>query len=296
MKKDVINNRETKVTKKSLFFPVRKMKTVDTFLNADMEMNSSRIATAIVATKEDGKDKLVNFVSNSYSLVPIKDILTPFEKVLKAEGVKYKATYRHWDYSRFYVDYVIEGKGAKIGKKKNDELQQRISIRHSYDGWMKFSITHGVYREICSNGMMGWATESEFSGKHTASLTAEKIEAMTLSMVENLDETFKNVIEPFIVLADRAVPKWADRLEEVLNAVSGTPKKMVDDIQQTIMKEAKELKVPVSDWLIFNGINFQLNHNKDLNNRAEDREKVDANVLNWMMKNEPTTKKTKVVA
>jgi len=291
--KNVVNNRENKVARAKMFFPVQKVSGGSLFADSKLESTSSRLHSAVVAKTAEGHDKLINFCSASYSLVPIKDIVTPFEKVLKAEGVKYTATYRHWDYSRFYIDYVLE---SNVKIQKNDSVQQRISIRHSYDGCMKFSITHGVYRQICSNGMMGWATEAQTVQKHTSGLTAEAIEMMTMDIVKNLDETLKTVIKPFEVLADRAVPKWADRLEEVLNAVNGTPKKFVDDIQAVIMQEAKTLKVPVTDWLIFNGINFQLNHNKDLNNRAEDREKVDGNVLNWMVNNKPTTKKTKVVA
>lgn len=274
-----------------MFFPVEKVAGTSVLGDAKMEMTSSRLASVVVATTNEGNPKLINFCSASYSLVPIKDILTPFEKVLKEQGVKFKATYRHWDYSRFYVDYVLEGKGHSIGGKK-DVVEQRLSIRHSYDGCMKFSITHGVWRQVCSNGMMGWANDTLVSQKHTSSLTAEAIEEMALDIVDNLEETFKNVIKPFEVLADRKVSKWADRLEEVLNAVQGTPKKMVEEIQQTIMKEAKELKAPVTDWLIFNGINFQLNHNKDLNNRAEDRERVDGKVLEWMLNNEAKAKKT----
>ena len=247
-----------------------------------MTVAQSHLNKMIVTTDSDGTERIVNFCSEWYSLVPIADILIPLEKVLKSEGVKYKATYKHHNHCRFYVDYVIEGIEKKI--QKADSLNQRISIRHSYDGQMTFSINHGIYRQICSNGMMGWSSDFAFSRKHSSGLTAETIEEMTFEMVASMKDSFEEAVEVFEVLAERKVEKWADRLLEVLNAVSGTPKRFAEEIEQVIMKESAELKVPVTDWLIFNGINYQLNHNQEIKKTIEHREKVDAKVLDYMLK------------
>ena len=50
-------------------------------------------------------------------------------------------------------------------------------------------------------------------------------------------------------------------------------------------EEAKLLKSPVTDWLIYNAFNYQLNHNEKIGFFEEYKEVVDQKILEFMLEN-----------
>lgn len=58
---------------------------------------------------------------------------------------------------------------AFVNKAGNfDETRNRLTFATSYDGSKSNTIALYTYRQICSNGMMGWGMESVLKGKNTA--------------------------------------------------------------------------------------------------------------------------------
>src|SRR5690606_34951240 len=69
-----------------------------------------------------------------------------------------------------------------------DETQNKLTFSTSFDGSKSNTISLYTWRQICSNGMMGWGMESVLKGKNTVGGKA-KILAYCDEVVKIIDET-----------------------------------------------------------------------------------------------------------
>lgn len=67
------------------------------------------------------------------------------------------------------IEFSIKLKPLEFINKagKYDETQNKLTFSTSYDGSKSSTISLYTYRQICSNGMMGWGMESALKGKNT---------------------------------------------------------------------------------------------------------------------------------
>ena len=59
--------------------------------------------------------------------------------------------------SKWRREYILDDDKytVNIGKKK-DQVKTKITVHNGYDGKTSVGVTFSAWREICSNGMMGW--------------------------------------------------------------------------------------------------------------------------------------------
>lgn len=206
------------------------------------------------------KSTLLNVCSDIYELVENDKIFPAIEEILRTAGIEFDVTYKMIDFSRFYADYTIKTGGVSVGNRK-DKIFPVIRVTHSYNGLLKYKITFGWFRLICSNGLIVPVEGKEeqnitIVGKHTKQILQslntllEKIKTFT----KNTDK-YK---ERFEVMADRSVKNWSDRIIEVM-AASGVGKRGFSQITERINFESGELyNGQVSDWLIYNAFNYHI--------------------------------------
>lgn len=271
------------ITAKEFFSPVRKIETQEILGdNYSVLPNNSH---AIVVNTNSG-DKIVNFCSKVYGLVENEKIFPEIESRL-SENYTFKKTYRHRDYSKFYADYLLEGRDTIIGHAKfDDKIQPLIRIMHSYNGTMKYSAVMGFRREICSNGLWGHVFETQIDLRHSEG-NLSKIFEGTIKGVDAFIEKSQEFKLIYEVLAERNIVNLEQRVDEVLNAVKLFPKRQKEEVIHRVKIEQSNNGLPLTDWLIYNAFNFQLNHNDVIKQHEDVKMLTDQQVFNFMYKNEP---------
>lgn len=265
--------------REELFFPVEMVDTegiLGHFPNG-MAIVAPKHQKAIVATV-DGQPKIVNFPSAGYGLIPMIDILVPFEEELIKE-FQFEATYLVREDSKFAVTYILEGRNLLIGKTKfNDELKPQIKLFHSYDSSTIFHLMFGYWRKVCTNGLMGWMNESNLAISHTSE-EVKMLIPLCMDAIRNFAEKSKDFSQVYEDLTDRMIVKWEDRVVEVMEATNQM-KSYKNDIIERINFEHSSNKITITDWLIYNAFNYQINHKSEA--QELDKIKKDQIIFNYI--------------
>lgn len=263
-----------------LLYPVSKVPLSE--ILPDYNFNRQQ-AYAIVVDTPKGK-KVVNTCSSQYHLVPNKQIIEPLLETLEGYNIDFLVTNR-MD-SRFSLDVLLHDIKMDVGKK--DPIVPKLRMYNSYDGRLKYQFHMGFFRMICSNGMVvpveGFEDKNVFlKMRHTPSLGSYVEKNAIIDMIESFKEHSKEFTAPLIELSKSKVGNIEERVKEVINNTK-FPTRKIEDVMDRIQVEMGELKSPVAtDWLIYNGFNYQLNHNSEIKTEAAKKEKIDQQVLSYLL-------------
>jgi len=231
-------------------------------INEELGINSISSTEFGIFANINGEKKstLLNVCSDIYELVENDKIFPAIEEILRTAKVEFDVTYKMIDFSRFYADYTMKTGGVSVGNRK-DKIFPVIRVTHSYNGLLKYKITFGWFRLICSNGLVVPVEGKEeqnisIVGKHTKQILQSL--GTLLEKIKIFSENEKKFSEKFEVLADRSVKKWEDRIIEVM-AASGVGKRGFTQIAERINMESETLyDGKVNDWLLYNGFNYHI--------------------------------------
>lgn len=260
----------------SLFFPVEKTR-LGAICGATANDSISSIANAIIVQTPNG-GKIVNTCSDTYALKTIEEILLPIEEVLDKE-FDYSAVYRHHDHARFYVDYIIH-KALSVGD-ETDIILPKIRVQHSYSGDVRYEVLTGFYRQICSNGLSVLidGSKQSWKSKHTTNKLDLK---HSMNHLLNFVESASDYKQCFEVISEKVVLDVEERLGQVI-AYTGFPKGLLEQVSDRIAQETNLGLMP-SDWLVYNGFNYVLNHNHtSFNILEQNRNKLDHEILGFLL-------------
>lgn len=263
-----------------IFFPVRKVP-VDEIMPG--YQHPSGINHAIVVNIPEGVERVVQYCSELYTLIPNVDILVPFEREL-SKYYKIEKNIRMYHWSRFYIDFIIKEKGIKVGSKE-DLIFPRVTLINSYDGSVKYNFMAGFFRLICSNGLMiSEGDVKQIKSMHTPKIGAETSFEAVLEMVSGFMSVLEDTSEVYQELQDQSVKDWMERIEEVLENTK-FPRTLHEDIQARMSLELDAHKgLEPTDWLVYNAFNYQLNHHEDLKAKQSKKDAMDQEVLEYLLK------------
>lgn len=272
---------ERRSQRDALFFPVYSKKLDEIYDMADKRRHAlstlPNVENLIIVEPKDGEKKIVNVCSNTYNLKPLSEILLPIEEILD-KHFDYSASYRHNEHCRFFVDYVVHKPDTM--QDSTDIILPKIRIQHSYSGDVRYEIKYGFWRQICSNGLTVMVDGATVRAKHTTNKL--KLGTNVEGLLEFVDKAsdFKRQYE---VLGDRAVLDFGERVLEVISATN-FPKGLKDMVLDRITYENGFLGLPATDWLVYNGFNYILNHNhSELMMQEWNRQTLDKNILNYLL-------------
>ncbi len=219
-----------------------------------------------------------NACSKNYELIPMSTLMELFEAAL-SEVFEYKAIYRHQNYCKFFVDYIIQSPvtvGLEVG-----DIMPRIRLQHSYTGEIKFSASVEFWRLSCKNGLSAFAgKESLIKLKHTGwnvDMALRNLGPLLQKVVAQSPKLAKR----FEDLAMQKVSNVSARILDVCNATN-YPVRMVD---AALLRAGQELTqgVDKSDWLVYNALNYQINHNHSVKMQEQLRRELDYKVLTYLL-------------
>lgn len=264
-----------------LYFPVEKVALSQ--ITKGVFETPSGMTHAIVATKPDGQKRLLTYCSNKYTLLKNEDIFIPLlNEVQKNFNIKVKA--RMDNYSKFFVDIILQGTKLGFGPKKNDDIVPKIRIYNSYDKSLIYRHRGGMHRLVCTNGLTLPIEElSQQRSLHTPSLNKVMRDAKSLmETLEILQNNYEELCDTYFEIYDQSVGDIELRVEEVVENTK-FPIHFTGEVIERIMQERNTLGLKnFNDWLVYNGFNYSLNHNEDMPLTQDKREKLDETILDYL--------------
>jgi len=121
---------------------------------------------------------------------------------------------------------------------KEDERDNFLEFRTGFGGSDKTSVGTYEYRQICTNGMMGWDFTKAFASKHT-----QRMNAKALHYIGEINKVVKSI-------------EQVDELYESLDKTKVTSK-LVDAFARTMVGadlDAKRDEVPTQTWKRLEGL------------------------------------------
>jgi len=101
---------------------------------------------------------LMGVVSPRYKVVTNNSVVNVFDEFFSTLKIQKVVDRVSGNGAKWIRDYIIEDENyvVTIGKKNDDVLKTKVSVSNGYDGKTSVSLDFSAYRQICSNGMMGW--------------------------------------------------------------------------------------------------------------------------------------------
>ena len=175
---------------------------------------------------------------------------------------------------------------------KDDNIVPKLRINNSYDGRVKYAFNLGFYRLICSNGMVipleGFEDKNiDIKMRHTPALGEYLDTDEIFDMVQTFKSGMKTFAGPYKELQKRKVTSINDRVMEVIENTK-FPTRRAEDVIDSITSEMQKLHIGaagLNDWLVYNGLNYQLNHSTDIQMDSHKKEALDQQVLTYLLEN-----------
>lgn len=262
-----------------LFMPVKKVPVKDLLPGYHASKGKDH---AIVVTTKQGP-KITNLCSEDYGLIPNRELILPLLEMLDNTGLDYETEVNNTNDQRFFVQLIFPKKGINFGYgKKTDLVLPKITWRNSYDLSLKYGLMAGIWRKVCSNGMMAPDQDSFKSLKklHTVNFSEISL-SETLELIMSFLQDSSMIMQPFEILRERIIAM--DELEEFVDDIieyTKFPKRQKEMVLQRILEEKAINNAPNLDgWLIYNGFNFQLNWNDEINMAPHKIQKLDMELV-----------------
>ena len=225
------------------------------------------------------KGRIVNFCSEDYTLVPNKDIMNRVEEGLNG-AFDIDAKYIHKGYAKFYMDYTIKNNTRKV--QKGDIVGVKVRIQNSYDGRLRFGYSHGLSRLVCTNGMTSLEQGKNVTTMHTPQIINKDMIATLIDETEARLKSLPELLKPYEKLIQTKFPMSEAEIIKRMETIAedtNYPKRQIPDAATIALAEAKQLRVEMTDWLIYQGMNNILNHSTDFAMEWHKREQVDAEIV-----------------
>ena len=256
-----------------LLFKVEKVET-KSILGVDYKP-ASGISHAIV-----GKGKILHFCSKDYGLVPNRGIYDSFVNYFEKHKMKFEASGTAFRDSRFQMDFAMLDHPTKMDN-KGDILFPSIRVLNSYNGYLRYKFAIRILRLVCSNGMTALVDEQVIDMLHTPQVEDGVAVEKSMELLHDFMGIYSDAVEPFIVLQDFPVKDIPNRIEEVIDATD-FPIGLKDLAVERALKEIKDYQLESTDWLVYNALNYQLNHNAD-NLLGRKAARLDKQVLQYLL-------------
>lgn len=236
-----------------------------------------QLATTIYAPT---LNKVLHFGGSMYQLISNDELITPiYEKLSKIFGENgFRVQCWNEDDRRFSTQFILSDKTIEVANK--DMVNAMIEIQNSYDGTLRHSIGLSFYRQICTNGLMGWRREEpEDKAKHFSGYvpSLQKI----IKRLDNLDYQ----LQQFRKMSERRVTQ--QEIHELTNkfreqTTHNFPKKLIDIAVERIGNEADIAGAEQNAWIVYNSFNRILNHDDRIGLAMDKVEKIDRNIISTL--------------
>lgn len=155
-----------------------------------------------------------------------------------------------------------------------------LRIYNSYDGSQRFMFSVGIYRLVCLNGLSVLDESFVMSKSHTAQMYDGVDLSESILRIEAVMAQFQDMTTIYHDLSDYKVHSIETRMREVIEETS-YPIGLLEGAMERAELEI-EMGYPKSDWVVYNGLNYMLNHAND-SYIGRKFEKMDREILKFLI-------------
>lgn len=238
------------------------------FVDAKLESLELLTGHKCISSKKQvviSEGEIVNVVSDNYGFLPNEMFFTQIEEKLINSDIEFQVSAINNKNRSFKVDYILNDDYATSIGSENDKIVPLMSFVNSYDGSNKTSGTFGLYRQVCSNGLMVADTEVGFSYKHTGNQLK-----IVMPEIDKLIETFTKteyfeLQNKFKVMANKKISNVEAFVQRVCKSTklfnfetTGKEPEITakaKEVMSIISREMSTLSVEPNMWLGYNAFN-----------------------------------------
>jgi hypothetical protein len=159
---------------------------------------------------EVARDALINMetgkplgtVGKTYKLIKNADVNDVFAEAFSDLPIEFTKDHLNGTSSRWQRDIILDGDQFTRTIGDNDIVKTKVSIWNGYDGRTAVGFALSAYRQVCSNGMMGWRKQF---GSHFAHIER--------NIIEKIQHDFNKAFNGFSSNFD----KWSDWNEQAFS-------------------------------------------------------------------------------
>lgn len=209
-------------------------------------------------------------VSDKYAYLPTTQLLDDFEKlgwgVVKAAQRKPNArTLKKLEKSGGEYEWtkhqlILQHPDIRIKEKSGEVLIPQIILQNSYDGMSSFSLHIGVYRLVCTNGLViGTHEFSKLRVRHMG-YTFEELEAGVREAIDKLDGIVKivNKMNKTLLTEEQKFSLATDSLLLRMGITPGSEKakdvKISPSTVEEVLQPRRDADKGDDAWVVFNRI------------------------------------------
>ena len=260
-------------------FPVEKVPVMDVINPSMIHSVKKGITHSII--KAETKE-ILSFCSEDYALIPNLEIIESFIKYFEERDIKVQMDTWAYNDVKFKISFKLMDYAEPI--QPNDLVFPIFYILNSYNRTQRYLFGMSVLRRVCSNGLTLWINDTQLDMLHTPGAGEGIAVEESTKLINEFLPAFDETLEPYYELTERTYADIGDmnnRIEMVAEEVK-FPKGLVEAAQLKAAEEVEKFDWDPSDWLVYNSLNFQLNHNAD-NLLGRKADTLDHRVLNYLM-------------
>lgn len=182
-------------------------------------------------TEIDTLDTKLETLSEKYKLVPTKSIAEQFYAMgfIKED---YQAVRVRKKSKEGYQKHIVRLSNPTLLSSAHNDVKLQLVVTNSHDGLSAFKIQLGIYRLVCSNGLMVGRTFESIALRHTGNVI-EQVEKSIERMVAQV-----NKLDAAITLMKQKTLTPEQTTQFVARAIAlRYPDKSINDVELTIRRD-----------------------------------------------------------
>lgn len=261
-----------------LTFPVSKVPVLDVINPGLVKNTKPGISHCII---NDLTKEILSFCSGDYALIKNADIINSFVDYFGERDIKVEMQTWAYNQVRFKVSFSLMDYMEPI--QANDRVFPIFYVLNSYNRTQRYSFGMSVLREVCSNGLTLWVNETQLEMLHTPGADNGIAVEESTELINEFLPAYEETLDPYYELAERTMDMsdMDARITEVAEEIK-FPVKLIEEAKFQAAKEVIENGWDASDWLVYNALNYQLNHNAE-NLLGRKADNLDRRALDYLM-------------
>jgi hypothetical protein len=216
--------------------------------------------------------KTIGVVGGNYQLIDHVDIISKCNYMInKITGGNFEVKHEIVDRStigrKIMSTYILKSDNFLIGKGQDSSFPKLVMV-NSFDGSNAFKLLMGIFRMVCSNGMIVLSKEiANIQNKHFLNFNLDR----ATSILPQLLTDYSNEYVKFNNLALNKAPIKDDKLENLIAKQHGFSTKMLKSGLEQFKNDSTESD---SAWGQYNGLTHQITRSDLSFEKKEEHTKI----------------------
>ena len=199
---------------------------------------------------------ILSVMSKDYTPIRDVDVMDKFMELFDQANIEVTPIKHHLTVSKDGIIgrttlMEVELPAYTINGGLREEHRTRIVIPNSFDGTTKLKMMLMLYRQICSNGAMGWRSEFEFGFRHRAGALDRLGDALNLYMLNQLEQN---------QLIMNILGNTSGQVDSILNYINNNRILQGERWQEKVLGHWLKINNSANLWDLYNLFTNEITH------------------------------------